>query len=89
MNSIFSKKSAAIVLFILVSYQIKAQTFSPKYEFGIGAGTLVYQGDLTPSYFGSYNNLKPSLQIFGSRILDNSFTIRANFISGSLSGNDS
>ena len=35
-----------------------------KFEIGINAGVFVYQGDLTPSQFGSYNTLKPELNFF-------------------------
>ena len=65
-----------------------AQVDMPKYEFGLSAGTLVYQGDLTPSSFGSLKTLKPSVSVYASRILNRWLSVRANLVVGKLAGDD-
>ena len=60
----------------------------PKFEIGINAGVFVYQGDLTPSQFGSYNTLKPELNFFVNRIISPVFSLRTNLALGGLKGDD-
>ena len=59
-----------------------------KFEIGINAGVFVYQGDLTPSQFGSYNTLKPDLNFFVNKIISPVFSLRTNFALGRLKGDD-
>ena len=63
------------------------QGFS-KFEIGTNAGVFVYQGDLTPSQFGSYNTLKPELNFFVNRIISPVFSLRTNLALGGLKGDD-
>jgi Domain of unknown function (DUF6089) len=65
-----------------------AQLNVPKYQLGISAGVLVYQGDLTPEQLGSYKTMKPAVQLFISRLISPSFAIRGNLMIGSLKGDD-
>ena len=67
---------------------VKAQTNTPKYQFGVSLGTFVYMGDLTPSSVGSYKTLKPSLNLFAAKLLSPSFAIRGNLALGKLKGDD-
>ena len=59
-----------------------------KFEIGINAGVFVYQGDLTPSEFGSYNTLQPGLNFFLNKIVSPLFSLRTNLALGGLKGDD-
>ena len=87
MNSI-AKKSAWLIPFVMCSHFIHAQFYTHRYEAGISAGTFVYQGDLTPSDIGSYQTIAPNIGFFAARILNRSFSVRANFTFGKLKGDD-
>ncbi|HRN57088.1 MAG TPA: DUF6089 family protein [Agriterribacter sp.] len=77
-----------LILFITCSQLIFAQFYTHRYEAGISAGTFVYQGDLTPSDAGSYQTIAPHIGFFAARILNRSFSVRANFTFGKLKGDD-
>ncbi len=85
----------AIVLSVLLMSVVyvtpHAQTNAAKYEIGINAGTLIYQGDLSSSYLGSYHlhSLKPAVGLFASRAINNNFAIRANLAFGKISDDES
>lgn len=59
-----------------------------KFEIGVNAGVFIYQGDLTPSEFGSYNTLQPGLNFFVNKIVSPLFSLRTNLALGGLKGND-
>lgn len=61
----------------------------PKYQFGVGAGFLVYQGDLTPEQVGAYRSPRLSVNLMASRLLTPSFALRANLVLGGLRSSDS
>lgn len=65
-----------------------AQNNNPKYEFGINLGFTVYQGDLTPKRFGSFETQKFSLGLHASRLFSPSFSVRGNLLWGKLKGDD-
>jgi len=62
--------------------------FFSKFELGLNAGLFIYQGDLTPSRFGSYKTLKPGLSFFFNRIISPVFSLRTNLALGGLKGDD-
>ena len=76
------------VLFIGLLSPARSQMNPVEYAFGVGTGTMIYQGGLTPNWYGSRHNLKPSITLFASTVLDEHFSLRANYASGSISGND-
>lgn len=83
------KKTTTVAAIILTHASVSnAQIDLSKYELGINAGVLVYQGDLTPQKIGAYKTMKPQLGIQVSRILSPSFALRLNFTKGKLYGND-
>lgn len=82
------KKMAWLIPFIACSHFIYAQFYTHRYEAGISGSTFVYQGDLTPSDAGSYQTIAPGIGFFAARILNRSFSVRANFMFGKLKGND-
>src|SRR5436190_7424979 len=65
-----------------------SQSKFSKFEIGINAGVFVYQGDLTPSQFGSYNTLRPELNLFVNKIISPVFSLRTNLALGGLKGDD-
>jgi len=84
----FIKSTPFIILFAADSGAVKAQLDLTGYEIGIAGSGYVYQGDLTPSRLGSYRTLKPSVQIFLSKIITPMFSLRTNLSIGKLKGDD-
>lgn len=82
------KITIGIIIISLNGFIVNAQINTPKYEIGVGVGTYVYQGDLTPSATGSYRTMRPGLNLYGSRILSRSFAVRANIAFSGLKGDD-
>ncbi|TDH29109.1 hypothetical protein EXU57_03315 [Segetibacter sp. 3557_3] len=61
-----------------------AQQRESGYEFGIGVGTLIYQGDLVPGFLGDYRTLKPALNVFAGKAIDPFFSVRGNLTVGKI-----
>lgn len=59
------------------------------YSIGINLGTLVYQGDLTPKWYGYTRSLKPAIGLTVSKALNNNFSLRVGFTHGKLSADES
>jgi Domain of unknown function (DUF6089) len=76
------------VCFLFQMNEVNAQKKSSKYEVGLGAGVFVYQGDLTPSRFGSFKTMRPGLVLHGSRKLNSTLAVRLNLSLASIMGND-
>ena len=89
MNSILRVKMVIVFVIMLASQKTLAQFTPSKWEIGINAGTLIYQGDLSGSSFGYTQSLKPSVELWVSRSLDAYFSIRANLLQGSLGADES
>jgi hypothetical protein len=89
MNSILRAKFAMVFVIILATQKTLAQFTPSKWEIGINAGTLIYQGDLSEGSLGYTKSLKPSVELFVSKSLDPYFTIRANLLRGSLGADES
>ncbi len=87
MNNRSMKKILFLILFISQATNLRAQS-NYKYELGGGIGTFIYQGDLTPSRFGSFRTMRPGFQIFLNRIVTSSFLFRTNLAFGGLHGDD-
>lgn len=60
----------------------------PKYQFGVGVGAMIYQGDLTPESAGAYKTMKPTIHLFAAKLLNSSFAVRANLAIGALKADD-
>lgn len=68
---------------------LQAQSpFDSKYEIGINAGTLIYQGDLTPDAVGSFKTPGLVVGLYGSRRLTNKLAARLDLSFGRLRGDD-
>ncbi len=80
---------AVFIVFVLVNGNyVNAQLVLPRFEIGAGISSTIYQGDLTPSSFGSYKTMKAGFQLHGSLILSPSFLARTNLAIGGLRGDD-
>ena len=82
-----SKAIIATVLFSDSVLFVKAQD-GYKWMIGINAGAMIYQGDLTPSAFGSYKTASPVFGFSVARILNPYFALRGNAFFGKLRGDD-
>ncbi|HEY1113040.1 MAG TPA: DUF6089 family protein [Chitinophagaceae bacterium] len=75
--------------FLFCSSLSQAQSlFESKYEIGINAGTLIYQGDLTPDAVGSFKTPGFVVGLYGSRRLSNKLAARLDLSLGRLRGDD-
>ena len=88
MNNVL--KEAICVLLLMYGYSpaLQSQTNNPKFQFGVGAGTFIYQGDLTPSSLGSYKTLKPVVNLLATKFFNPFLSLRANLALGGLKGDD-
>ena len=84
----FLTKSIAILL-LITAEKLNGQTLIPKYEAGINLGVFIYQGDLTPQKMGSFKTPTFCFNIYVSRILSPSFSLRTNLALGKLKGDES
>ena len=88
MNSTSNIGMAIITLITILNSTLSAQQ-KPNYEVGINIGTLVYQGDLTASAFGSYQQLKPAVGLTVSKHLSSHFALCANLLFGKIGADES
>jgi len=86
----YCKQSAALLLVLMTACAARGQVFNnvPGWQFGVGAGVFVYQGDLSQEKLGSYKTLRPALQIFAGKLLSAGFSWRFNLALGSLKGDE-
>lgn len=89
MNSILRAKITIGIVITLATQQTLAQFTPSKWEIGVNAGTLIYQGDLSESSFGYTKSLKPSVELWVGKSLDAYFSIRANLLQGSIGADES
>ncbi len=80
----------ALLLIALTSAQllVSSQSKYSLYEFGINAGIMAYQGDLTPHEFGDLRTMNPTFSLYGSRNLSQKLAIRLSIAFGKLKGDD-
>ena len=76
-------------LIVFGTKEVNGQEFIPKYEAGVNLGTFIYQGDLTPQRVGSLKTPTIAFSIYGSKIIDRSFSLRTNLALGKLKGDES
>ena len=82
------KKAILFLVIVAGNLYVFAQKEERKWQLGINGGLMIYQGDLTPSAFGSYKTATPTVGLYLSRILNPYFAVRANAAFGSLKGDD-
>lgn len=88
MRLIFSKGFLLVMLSGLDGNQLQAQSILSRLELGAQAGSLIYQGDLTPSAFGAYRTPGFQLGVSAGLRLNHYLSVRAGFTFGKLRGND-
>jgi len=88
MDAFLRKGFGLALLFLFANNQTHAQVDLSKFQIGLTGGVFVYQGDLTPSPFGSYRTMRPTVNLFVNRILNPSFSLRTSLFYGGLSAND-
>ena len=88
MKRISVKAALVASSFLCINHIATAQTDNPKYEFGLNLGFFVYQGDLTPEKFGSFKTQQFSFDLHANKIMNPSFSVRANLSLGKLKGDD-
>ena len=82
-------KTIGIALVLFGKKEVSGQEFIPKYEAGINLGVFIYQGDLTPQRAGSLKTPAIAFSIYGSRIINSSFSLRTNLAVGKLKADES
>jgi Outer membrane protein beta-barrel domain len=88
MNNVLKEAIWVLILTYGFSPALHSQTNNPKFLFGVGAGTFIYQGDLTPSSLGSYRTMKPVINFFAAKFFNPFLSLRANLAFGGLRGDD-
>ena len=88
MNNVLKEAIWVLILTYGYSPALQSQTNNPKFQFGVGAGTFIYQGDLTPSSLGSYRTMKPVINLFAAKFFNPFLSLRANLAFGGLNGDD-
>lgn len=83
------KQPRLFILFYILTQPSSAQIDVSKFELGIHAGSYIYQGDLTPSKFGSYKSPGLGIGFFVSRHISPSFSLRANLDFGNVKEDES
>src|SRR5579859_4118597 len=68
---------------------VRAQISTPpKWEVGLGAGAFIYQGDLAPSFAGSYKLIDPGVSLSLSRLINRHLALRTGVTVAGLRGDD-
>ena len=60
-----------------------------RYEAGISAGTLIYQGDLTPKYYGYTKELRPAIAVQLTRTFGNIWSFRSSLLISKIMADES
>lgn len=82
---------ASIITMVMTVFPflpLSAQFNLARFEIGAGPALFIYQGDLSPAMAGSYRTAGPGFAIWGSKIINSHFSLRANFTHGSLMADD-
>lgn len=68
---------------------LNAQSQKAPMSFGFQFGTFVYQGDLVPSFVGTYRTIKPMFSLVVNKPVSNNFSLRGSFSKGQISADES
>ncbi len=80
--------AAQVFLFAILN-NATAQFQQSGYEVGINVGTLVYQGELTPRFYGYTKSLKPAIGLYADKSVSSYFTLRGNLVFGKVIADES
>lgn len=79
-----------LLLLISVSFALCTTSVAQSFQIGFNAGTSVYLGDMdTPSLADKTKDLNPALGFFFRQPINGHFSVKFNFIRGTLSAADS
>lgn len=84
-------RKAIVASLIVCSYYSSARAqivTAPKHEIGFSGGMFIYQGDLTTEKAGAFKTPGIAINLFYSRILSRSFSLRTNLAVGKLMADD-
>ncbi|MFY7900190.1 MAG: DUF6089 family protein [Chitinophagaceae bacterium] len=85
MNSLIKSTAAIAALTTISTISFAQKKDLPPIEIGLGLGTLVYQGDLTRSFAGSFKQATPALQLYARKPLDAYFSVQLGVTTGKIS----
>lgn len=88
MNGSFKPMALLLLCFTVEAGTVFSQTNFHKYEFGINAGMMLYQGDLTPWRIASYETQQLTVGIHAAKIINPVLSLRAQLAFGKLKGDD-
>ena len=77
-------KKLILSIILFSSLTACAQLKFSSFEYGLAAGTFIYQGDLVTSRFGSFRQAQPMISVMVAKPLSSSLTARLNFSSGRM-----
>lgn len=87
-TSLMYRSTLSVLVALLLSLPAFSQREDARFSFGIKGGAFLYAGDLTPSRAAAFKTLRPAWGIYGIYRWKGAYSIRADFNSGSLHGND-
>lgn len=82
-------KALLLLGICFTSLHVRAQYTRYRLEAGLNIGTLLYQGDLVESPFGSFKGARPMVNVWMGKAFTPYFGWRANLSVGSLSADES
>lgn len=88
MHNHLGKITLLMTIINFETLKLAAQSSANAWEIGGGIGIVVYQGDLAPSAAGSFRTLFFAGNLHAAKILNRSFSLRANLAFGKLRGDD-
>jgi hypothetical protein len=84
------KKLLSLFLIVyMLQNNAEAQSYNAPISIGIQLGTFIYQGDLVPSFAGSYRTAKPMISFLVNKPISNNFSVRASVSTGQISADES
>lgn len=72
----------------VVTDSVPDKPTTPKYEFGVGGGLVVYQGDLAPTTWGTYKSPMFGIQAHVTRFFSPAFALRLGVVAGHFGAED-
>lgn len=83
------KITAPVLLFLSVITNKSDAQFYKDMSVGLNAGIYIYQGDLTPDWFGSLITLQPGFSVFVKKPVNHFLAARVHISMATLKGDDS
>jgi hypothetical protein len=81
-------KTFVFIALVFINAKTSAQ-FYKDMSIGLNGGIYVYQGDLTPKWFGSFRTMQPGFSLFAKKPINHFLAARVHFSFARLKGDDS